>query len=77
MVKDNHLREIKSYLRPLRPMNKRLWGFRDMPLENLHIVSFTYLPDQIPQTLSNLLLQNRLAAFCDPHKVILQVINGE
>jgi len=49
---------------------------RDMPLQNLHIVSFTYLTDQVSDSLRNLPSQNRLAVLRHPHKVILQIIDG-
>jgi hypothetical protein len=49
---------------------------RDMSPQNLHIVSLTYLTDQISDALRNLSSQNRLAVLRHPHKVILQFING-
>ena len=49
---------------------------RDMSLQNLNIVSFTYLTDQVSDSLRNLASQNRLAVLRHSHKVILRVING-
>ena len=49
---------------------------RDVSPQDLHIVSPTYLTDQISDPLCNLSSQNRLAVLRHPHKVILQVING-
>ncbi len=48
----------------------------NMSLDDLHILIFTNLPDQIPDSLGNLTPQNRLAVFCEPHDVIFQIING-
>ena len=49
---------------------------RDMPLEDLNVIGFTYLTDQISKPFRNLPSQNRLALFGDPHKMVFQVING-
>jgi len=50
--------------------------FRHMPLDDLHIVTLAYLPDEISQPNRNVSTQYWLAVFRDPHDVILDVVNG-
>lgn len=50
--------------------------FREMALEDLKFIDFTFLTDQIPKPFRNLSLQNRLAVFGDSLKMVFQIING-
>ena len=49
---------------------------RYMPFDDLQIVTLAYLPDETSQPNRYVSTQYRLAIFCDPYDVVLDVING-